>query len=210
LSLKGLQYLYKHYKKNYFPKLLKDPTISKEDKRKIEDLLKKPWNLYIRRHSSLTQKSKYLKENILRQHAGWSVRSQMHLKYVHYFGNESSESILQEYGILPKDNQEVDLLRPKQCPNCNEPNRPDQKFCAKCKMVLTYDAYNETLEKENLRESELRALKEKYESDLKAVREETSQKFKQIIAMIQQNPQLAQIKPEVLTNKKVSAVSKTL
>jgi hypothetical protein len=77
-------------------------------------------------------------------------------------------------------------------------------------MVLTYDAYNETLEKENLRESELRALKEKYESDLKAVREETSQKFKQIIAMIQQNPQLAQIKPEVLTNKKVSAVSKTL
>jgi integrase/recombinase XerD len=108
-------------------------------------LLKKPWNLYIRSHSSLTQKSKYLKENILRQHAGWSPRSQMHLKYVHYFGNESSESILQEYGILPKDNQQTDILRPKQCPNCNEPNRPDQKFCVKCKMVLTYDAYSETL-----------------------------------------------------------------
>jgi hypothetical protein len=69
----------------------------------------------------------------------------MHLKYVHYFGNESSESILQEYGILPKDNQQTDILRPKQCPNCNEPNRPDQKFCVKCKMVLTYDAYSETL-----------------------------------------------------------------
>ena len=129
----------------------------------------------------------------------------MHLKYVHYFGNESSESILQEYGILPEDNQEVDLLRPKQCPNCSEPNRPDQKFCAKCKMVLTYDAYSETLEKENLRESELKELKEKYELDLKAVREETSQKFNQIIAMIQQNPRLAQIKPEVLSN----VVSKT-
>jgi len=205
LSLKGLQYLYKHYKKNYFPKLIKDPTLSKEDKRKIEDLLKKPWNLYIRRHSSLTQKSKYLKENILRQHAGWSARSQMHLKYVHYFGNESSESILQEYGILPRDNQEVDVLRPKQCPNCQEPNRPDQKFCAKCKMVLTYDAYNETLEKENLRESELRTLKEKYESDLEAVRVETSQKFNQIMAMIQQNPQLAQIKPNVLMNKSNNA-----
>ena len=148
MSLKGLQYIYKQYSKKYFPRLLNDPTISKEDKRKIEDLLKKPWNLYIRRHSSLTQKSKYLKENILRQHAGWSPRSQMHLKYVHYFGNESSESILQEYGILPKDNQETDILRPKQCPNCNEPNRPDQKFCVKCRMVLTYDAYNETLELE--------------------------------------------------------------
>ena len=34
---------------------------------------------------------------------------------------------------------------PKQCPNCNEPNKPDSRFCAKCWMVLTYDAYNETL-----------------------------------------------------------------
>ncbi|MGA6990109.1 MAG: hypothetical protein WBX81_06820, partial [Nitrososphaeraceae archaeon] len=108
------------YKKKYFPMLLRNPTISNEDKQKIRDLLRKPWNLYIRRHSSLTQKSKYLKEHILRQHAGWSPRSQMHLKYVHYFGNESSESILQEYGILPKDNAEADVLKPKQCPNCNE------------------------------------------------------------------------------------------
>ncbi len=136
------------YKKKYFPMLLRNPTISNEDKQKIRDLLRKPWNLYIRRHSSLTQKSKYLKEHILRQHAGWSARSQMHLKYVHYFGNESSESILQEYGILPKDNAEADVLKPKQCPNCNEPNRPDQKFCAKCRMVLTYDAYGETLDSE--------------------------------------------------------------
>ena len=70
----------------------------------------------------------------------------VHLNYVHYFGNESSESILQEYGILPKDNQETDILRPRQCPNCNEPNRPYQKFCVKCKMVLAYDAYSETIE----------------------------------------------------------------
>ena len=98
---------------------------------------------YIRRHSSLTQKSKFLKEHILRQHAGWSPRSQMHLKYVHYFGNESNNSILQEYGILLKENEELNVLKPKQCPNCNAPNKPDSKFCAKCRMVLTYDAYNE-------------------------------------------------------------------
>ncbi|MGH9974345.1 MAG: hypothetical protein ACRD8Z_00700, partial [Nitrososphaeraceae archaeon] len=125
LTRTGLLNLYtRQYKKNHFPNLLSGPTISKEDKQKIEDLLKKPWNLYIRRHSSLTQKSKFLKENILRQHAGWTPNSNMHQKYIHYFGNESSESILQEYGILPKDNQEVDVLRPKQCPNCNESNRP--------------------------------------------------------------------------------------
>jgi integrase/recombinase XerD len=153
LTRTGLLNLYtKQYKETYFPRLLKEPTISKEDKHKIEGLLRKPWNLYIRRHSSLTQKSKFLKEHILRQHAGWTPNSNMHLKYVHYFGNESSESILQEYGILPKDNQKTDVLRPKQCPNCQEPNRLDQKFCMKCKLVLTYEAWNE-------KEDELTALK---------------------------------------------------
>ena len=145
--------------------------------------MKKPWNPYIRRHSALTEKSSFLKEHILRQHAGWSPRSQMHLKYLHYFGNESSESILQEYGILPKDNQEANLLRPKQCPNCNEPNRPDQKFCVKCMMVLTYDAYSETLE-EHGENQKVQNLKEKYEEDMKAMREEMENKFQQILAKI--------------------------
>ena len=31
----------------------------------------------------------------------------MHLKYLHYFGNESSESILEEYGIIPKEKQQT-------------------------------------------------------------------------------------------------------
>jgi hypothetical protein len=55
-----------------------------------------------------------------------------------------SQSLLEAYGIVRQDNQSKDTLRPKQCPNCNEPNKPDSKFCAKCRMVLTYDAYNET------------------------------------------------------------------
>jgi len=153
-----------HYRKNYFPKLLKDhQSLPNEDYRKIRELLKKPWNLYIRRHSSLTQKSKFLKENILRQHAGWTPQSQMHLKYVHYFGNESSESILQEYGILPKDIQETDVLRPKQCPNCNESNRPDQKFCVKCRMVLTYDAYSETIEEKQIKDKQIEEMMQKQE-----------------------------------------------
>ena len=110
----------------------------------------------------MTEKSVFLKEHVLRQHAGWSPRSQMHLKYVHYFGNESSESILQEYGILPKANLELDLLKPKQCPNCNEPNRPDQKFCAKCRLVLSYDAYNETLEEQKKKEAKLAVMEDKF------------------------------------------------
>ena len=153
LTVRGLYGVYTRYEKKYFPRLLKDPIVPKEDKHKLELLLRKPWNPYIRRHSALTQKSTMLKEHTLRQHAGWSPRSQMHLKYLHYYGNESSTSLLQEYGILPKDNEEMDVLCPKQCPNCNEPNRPDQKFCVKCKLALTYEGWNE-------KEDELTALKE--------------------------------------------------
>ena len=57
---------------------------------------------YIRRHSALTEKSMILKEHVLRQHPGWSARSQMHLKYLHYFGNESSQTLLEEYGLIDK------------------------------------------------------------------------------------------------------------
>jgi hypothetical protein len=79
----------------------------------------------------------------------------MHQKYVHYFSNVSNNSILQEYGILPKNNEEVNVLKPKQCPNCNEQNRPDQKFCVKCRMVLTYDAYSETIEDKQIKDKQI-------------------------------------------------------
>ena len=184
MTVIGLYGAYAIYRDRFFPRLLKDPTVPNEDKHKIQQLLKKPWNLYIRRHSSLTAKSKFLHGSIFNQHAGWSPRSNMHLKYVHYFDNESSESILQEYGILPKDNQKVDLLKPKQCPNCNEFNRPDQKFCVKCRMVLVYDAYNETLEKQQEKESEVQKLIKKQEQDMKSMREEMENKFQQILAKV--------------------------
>jgi hypothetical protein len=145
LTSSSLGYMYSKYKTHFFPQLLDDPNIPTKDSDGIRELLQKPWNPYIRRHSALTQKSRFLKEHVLRQHAGWSGRSQMHLKYLHYYGNESNESILEECGIVTKDHQQKDTLRPKQCPNCNEPNKPDSKFCAKCRMILSYDAYEDTV-----------------------------------------------------------------
>ena len=164
LTRHGLLHIYtKQYRTIQFPRLLKDISVPIEDRNRIAELLKKPWNLYIRRHSALTQKSAILKEHTLRQHAGWSIGSQMPQKYLHYLGNESSNSLLHEYGILPKDNKEVDVLRPKQCPNCNEPNRPDQKFCVKCRMVLTYDAYSETIEEKQTKDKQIEEMMQKQE-----------------------------------------------
>jgi integrase len=154
------------YKKEYFPLLLGDPSINPEDKQKIRDLLKKPWAPYIRRHSALTEKSVLVKEHVLRQHAGWSPRSQMHLKYLHYFGNESSDSLLEAYGIVnPDERADIFVLKPKQCPNCNEGNKPNSKFCTKCRMVLSYDAYEEMKEQHIDRDiiEEIRRKMERYD-----------------------------------------------
>ena len=178
LSSFPIERIYHDYKKEFFPRLLHNPNVTPEDKEKIRELLKKPWNPYIRRHSALTQKSRILKEHTLRQLAGWSTNSNMPQKYLHYFGNESCESLLEEYEITPKDNNQKDTLRSKQCPNCAEPNKPDSKFCAKCRMVLTYDAYNETLEKQQEKESEVKVLKERYKQDMKPMREDIKEEMK--------------------------------
>jgi integrase len=92
-TVHGIHGIYKDYKEKFFPKLLEDNTIPNEDKEKIKGLLAKPFNPYIRRHSALTEKSTKLKSSTLNQHAGWSPNSHMAKKYVHYFGNESSESL---------------------------------------------------------------------------------------------------------------------
>ena len=46
--------------------------------------------------------------------------------------------------------------------------------------------------KQKRKESEVQILKEKYEQDMKSMREEMNQQFGQVMSMIQQNPQLAQ------------------
>ena len=173
--------IYDNYKKNVFPKLLESPNVIPEDKQKIKDLLKKPWNPYIRRRSALTEKSKILKEHVLRQHAGWSGNSQMHLKYLHYFGNESNDSLLEAYGIVSKYEQKSNVLKSRQCPQCNEPNKPDSKYCVVCGLVLSYNAYNEILEKQQEKESEVQILKEKYD----VIRKEMEEKFQKILEKIE-------------------------
>ena len=150
-------------KKSSFPKLLEDSTVSNEDKEKIKNLLTKPFNPYIRRHSALTEKSTKLKSNTLNQHAGWTMNSNMAQKYIHYFGNESSESLLEAYGIVTKNNVPIDTLNPKICPNCNEGNTQDAKFCSKCKMIMSFEGYQEALESQKQKEDEVTELKKRQE-----------------------------------------------
>ena len=54
------------------------------------------------------------------------------------------------------------------------------------------------------KEKETQTMQQKHEQDMKVMRDEMNQQFNQIMSMIQQNPKLAQIKPEVLTKKKAT------
>jgi hypothetical protein len=182
----GLNHLYARYKNYYFPKLLDSPNIPPEDKLKIKELLKKPWNPYlVGRHTSLTQKSRILKEPTLRMFAGWSANSDMPRRYIHLFGNAACEDLLQAYGLVDKEKQAFNGLQSKQCPNCSEPNKPDSKFCAKCRMVLTYDAYSETMQENQDKENELHSFKERMDN------------LEKILVTIQ--PLLQYVKPEILS-----------
>jgi hypothetical protein len=161
--------LYKHYVydlRNYFDKLSKDTSTPESDRAYIKNMLTKPWNPYVYRHSGLTEKSQILKESMLRSYAGWSNNSNMPNVYIHYFGNESSRSLLEYYGVENYQREEIGALRGKQCPNCNESNKPDSKFCAKCRMILTYDAYNETMEEKQRTDAEVFLWKNKYLQDV--------------------------------------------
>ena len=127
--------VYNVYKKIAFPKLLQDPLVPEEDKRKIRDLLKKPWNPYVRRHTAATEVSKVLKDPVLiDQYMGWSHKGNTRQKYQHYFGDDAFDAMLTfADGLISPNNPPIkgkkDILKPKQCPNCSESNKPESKFC---------------------------------------------------------------------------------
>ena len=136
--------------------------VSIGDNEKVKQLLQKPFNPYVRRHSALTEKSTKLKSSTMNQHAGWTPNSNMAQKYIHYFGNESSESLLEAYGIVTKNNIPIDTLNPKICLNCSEGNTQDAKFCSKCKMIRSYEGYQEALESQKQKEDELSTMKQQF------------------------------------------------
>jgi integrase len=107
-----------------YKKVLKDPTMPEEDKRKIIELLKKPWNPYIRRHTAATEISKALKDSVLiDQYMGWSHAGNTRQKYQHYYNDDSFDAMLTVMdGLKPTTliGSSKTLLKPRLCPNCSE------------------------------------------------------------------------------------------
>jgi integrase/recombinase XerD len=67
------------------------------------------------------------------------------------------------------------------CPRCNLVNAIENKYCSKCTYPLVPSAFDEIKEAENMK---INSIQEKYEQDMKTMREEMEQKFQQVLSRI--------------------------
>src|SRR5919202_4070129 len=171
--------------------MLKAGSITDEnEQQKLEYLLRtKKWNPYCIRHSAITSDSDYLSGYGLNKKVRWSMNSKQPSRYIKpRMGNDLKKQILVHDGII-SENELQKKPSVLSCFRCKYVNTTDVKFCSKCSYPLTPQAYDEIKEAEN---RNIQTLQQKYEQDMNAMREQMNQ----IMSMIQQNPALAQVKPE--------------
>jgi integrase len=157
------------YKTRFFPKLLEDNTVPESDKSFIRSMLTKPWTLYVFRHYSLSDKAQILSDSALKDHAGWSMSSNMPQVYVHLRG-ESSKILLRNKGIIKREDNEInEALRCTQCPNCLEVCIPGVRFCSRCQMILSYNGYKEIVESKKEKQDRLSSIEKQLQTLLSAI-----------------------------------------
>ena len=152
------------------------------------------------RHSAITSDSDYLPEYALKKKVRWSMNSKQGARYIkRRMGNDLKQKILVQNGIISEQQVEKkpSILN---CPRCSLVNAIDNKYCSKCSYPLVSSAFDEIKESENRK---LQEMEQRHENNMKAMREEMNQQFSQILSMIQQNPTLAQVKPEALVKKEL-------
>jgi len=107
---------------------------------------------------------------------------------------ESSESLLEAYGIVTKNSVPIDTLNPIICHNCKEGNTKDAKFCSKCKMLMSFDGYQEVLQEQQEKDRDLQSIKERMAS------------IENLLVAIQ--PLMQNIKPEMLSKLQLVGMDK--
>ena len=163
--------------------LIKEKSISDaEEKEKLEYFLRaKKWNPYCIRHSAITSDSDFLPEYALKKKVRWSMNSKQGTRYIKTrMGNDLKQKILVYNGIMAENELQKKAVV-LACPRCNLVNALDNKYCSKCSYPLVPSAFEEIKEDENRK---IQAIEEKYQKDMKSMREEMESKFQQILAKI--------------------------
>ena len=166
--------------------ILREGTITNgEEKEKLESLLRnKKWNPYCLRHSSISNDSDYLPDYALKKKVRWSMNSKQGSRYIkRRMGNDLKQKILEYNGIIPPKEFEgkASVLN---CHRCGLVNPIQNKYCSKCSYPLVPSAFEEIKLTEEIR---INQLEEKYERDMKEMRQLMENKFNKIIEKIDIN-----------------------
>jgi integrase/recombinase XerD len=156
LTPNSLWSIYERELKPYFTKLV-DEAIGQDDRKQIEQLLLKPWNPYVIRHSTATEylvRKRRLSGNHANQWFGWKKESNMPAVYGHFYGNEAEELLAESFGLQEIKKESLPELRVCTNVNCKELNNPDAHFCNRCRTALTITGH---LEREDKLEEALQA-----------------------------------------------------
>jgi len=123
--------------------------------------IKKRLNPHNFRHSRATYLANHLTEAQMKEYFGWVQASDMASVYVHLSGRDVDSAILKVYGMSQNNNnKEESVLRPKDCPRCQENNPATNKFCFKCGMPLDKETIISLVEKDLQRKEADRLLDE--------------------------------------------------
>jgi hypothetical protein len=109
-------------------------------------------------------------------------------------GNDLKEKILQHNGIISA-NENKKRTSIIDCPRCELVNAIENKYCSKCSYPIKPEAYDEIKSTE---EKRIETLQQKYENEMKTLREDMNNQISKMMLMIQQNPKLSYVKPEIL------------
>jgi integrase/recombinase XerD len=136
-----------------------------------------------------------LPEYALKKKVRWSMNSKQGTRYIkNRLGNDLKEKILQYNGIISA-NETKKKTSIIDCPRCELVNAIENKYCSKCSYPLKPEAYEEIKSSE---EKRIDMLQQKHEDDIKTLRDDMNNQLSKIMLMIQQNPKLSYIKPEIL------------
>lgn len=117
--------------------------------------LKKAVWPYLFRHSTLIALAKVFTKARLEEVTRWVHGSGMAARYVHFFGRDLEDTMLDLHGLKPAQPSET-LLRHVACKRCGEPNPPGNIRCDKCGLILDKEV---ALKAEEERAKEIEDLK---------------------------------------------------
>lgn len=132
--------------------------------------IKKKIYPHLLRHSRLTELAKELTEQELKKFAGWTPDSGMASTYIHLSGQDVTDKILANAGLIDVKFAQKGrtILMQIECPSCKKLNPSDSKYCD-CGRILSIKEAHKQLEEYQSMEDRLKSMEKNQQEQIKAI-----------------------------------------